>query len=81
MERLFQGLLPQDTCESWKSQPRPLLARHGPFPTARHPLCCGADVLEGFSVPAGVSYPERSEEHARPCTVDSPGSPGTSPVQ
>ena len=35
MERLFQGLLPpRDTCESWKSQPRPLLARHGPYPTA-----------------------------------------------
>ena len=32
-------------------------------------------------MPAGVNYPERSEEHARPGTVDSPGPPGTSPVQ
>ena len=30
---------------------------------------------------AGVNYPERSEEHARPCAVESPGLPGTSPVQ
>ena len=37
---------------------------HGVFPTVRHPLCRGADVLEGFSVPAGANYPERSEDRA-----------------
>ena len=81
MERLFQGLLPQDTCESWQSQPRPLLARHGSYLIARYPLCRGADVLEGFSVLAGVNYPERSEECARPGAVESPGPPGSSPVE
>ena len=30
---------------------------------------------------AGVNYPERSEEHARPCAVESPGPPGSSPVE
>ena len=55
VERLFQGLTTQDTCESRKSQPVPLLARHGPYLTARYPLCRGADVLEGFSVLAGVN--------------------------
>ena len=59
----------------------PLLARHGPYLTARHPLCRGADVLDGCRVLAGVNYPERSKEHARPGAVDSPGPPGSSPVE
>ena len=81
IERLFQGLLPQDTCDSWQSQPVPLLARHGPYLTARYPLCRGADVLEGLRVLAGVNYPERAEERARPGTVESPGPPGSPPVE
>ena len=81
VERLFRGLPTGYIRESRKSQPVPLLGRHGPFLTVRHPLCCGADVLEGFSVPAGVNYPERSEEHVRPCTVESPGPSGSSPVE
>ena len=40
------------------------------------PLCRGADVLEGFSVLAGVNYPQRAEEHARPGAVDSASGPG-----
>ena len=35
----------------------------------------------GSACSAGVNYPERSEEHARPGAVDSPGPPGSSPVQ
>ena len=71
-ERLFQGLLLQDTRESWQSQPVPLLARHGPFPTARYPLCRGADVLDRYRVLAGVNYPEgcpRRDSYAQPAGV------------
>ena len=81
VERLFRGLSTGYTRESWKSQPRPLLARHGPYLTARHPLCRCADVPEGHRVLAGVNYPERSEERARPGAVESPGTPGSSPVE
>ena len=45
------------------------------------PSCCGADVLEGDHVIAGVGQAERAEEHVCPCAVDSPGPPGSPPVQ
>ena len=51
-ERLFQGLLLLGPPVSPENRSHvPLLGRHGLFPTARYPLCRGADVLEGFSVP------------------------------
>ena len=77
----FQGLPTQDTREVLKVAATATSGRHGPYLTARYPLCSGADVLDGCRVLAGVNYPERSEEHARPGAVDSLGPPGSPPVE
>ena len=54
---------------------------HGPYLTARYPLCRGADGPDRYCVLAGVNYPERTEKHTGPGAVESPGPPGSSPVQ
>ena len=81
VERLFRASPPRTPVSPENRSHVPLLARHGPFPTASYPLCRGADVLEGFTCIAGVNHPERAEEHVRPCAVDSPGPPGSPPVE
>ena len=56
----FSGPPAPQTGESWKSQSRPLLARHGPFPTVRYLLCDSAFILVGRCFNAAVGAPERS---------------------
>ena len=66
MDRLFRGLptpripaSPGNRSHGHSGPPRAISARPAP-------LCRGADDLEGFSVLAGVNYPEWSKERARP---------------
>ena len=81
VERLFQGLTTPGHLRVLKIAASATSGPPRAVSDGTVPLCRGADVLDGFSVLAGVNYPERSEEHVRPCAVESPGPPGSSPVE